>query len=186
VMPMDDSMISPKPALLLISGIPGTGKTYYGDKFASAFGFVHHDVEDPATAQRLSIDPAAFIEELTRLGRNTVVTWGFHPEDSLSVDIVRLFRNSGFKLIWFDGNRRAALSAFLKRGTVPEEAFVAQVQRIETTKIVEMLKPIIINPFNEAGQFKSAKQILEQVTKQLNCPKEKIADSYLPMNRRPN
>jgi hypothetical protein len=31
--------------LFLITGIPGTGKTRYGDKFATDFGFVHYDRE---------------------------------------------------------------------------------------------------------------------------------------------
>lgn len=158
-------MINPKPDLLLITGIPGTGKTCFGDKFASEFGFLYRNVEDSATAQHLSSDPEAFIEEITRLDRNVVVTWGFHPEDPVSLEIIRRLRNAGFKLIWFDGNRPAALRAFRKRGTVSEEAFVTQMQRIEKTKIVERLKPTIINPFDANSQFKSAKLILEEIRK---------------------
>jgi hypothetical protein len=163
------AMPNPKPDLLLITGIPGTGKTCYGDKFASELGFLHYDVEDSATAQRLMSDPGGFIEELTRPEQNVVVTWGFHPGDSGSLEILRRLRGAGFNLIWFDGNRPAALSAFRKRGTVAEEAFILQLQRIENTKIVERLKPTIINSFDENSQFKPAKQILQEIRMQLNA-----------------
>src|SRR5215472_19276406 len=32
--------------VLLITGIPGTGKTTYGNTFAKEFGFLHRDLED--------------------------------------------------------------------------------------------------------------------------------------------
>jgi hypothetical protein len=50
--------------LLLITGIPGTGKTTYGDKFAKEFGFLHRDLEDPQTTIHLLHGP------LRRLNRN--------------------------------------------------------------------------------------------------------------------
>jgi replicative DNA helicase len=40
--------------LLLITGIPGTGKTTYGDNFAKEFGFLHHDLEDNQTLNRFN------------------------------------------------------------------------------------------------------------------------------------
>jgi len=50
-----------------------------------------------------------------------VVTWGFNPEDGPSLALLGHLRNAGSKLIWFDGNRPAALRAFRKRSTVSEE-----------------------------------------------------------------
>jgi hypothetical protein len=60
----------------------------------------------------------------------------------------------GFKLLWFDGNRPAALREFLKRGDVPEICFYIQMCKIEHCRIVQQIKPSIVNPFDELGRFK--------------------------------
>ena len=67
--------------------------------------------------------------------------------------------------MWFDGNRPAALQAFRGRGTVSEEILGAQMQRIEKTRIVEQLKPTIINPFDIHGEFKPTAALLEEMRK---------------------
>jgi hypothetical protein len=113
----------------------------------------------PATA----VDPSGFIGAILRENKNTVVTWGFNPEHQPSVSAVGEFRKLGFKLIWFDGNRPAALREFIKRGTVPEVCFYLQMYRIETTKVVETMKPVIIDPFDAQGDFKSAGELLEEI-----------------------
>jgi hypothetical protein len=51
---------------------------------------------------------------------SNVVTWGFVPDHQTSESIVLQFRAAGFMLIWFDGNRPAALREFIKRGTALE------------------------------------------------------------------
>lgn len=154
--------VSSPRALLLITGIPGTGKTYYGEKFATEFGFAHFDLEDQETLSRFTTF-AHLISELLSLNKSVVVTWGFNPEDPLSIELIRQLRNAGFKLIWFDGNRPAALKAFRQRGSVSEQALAAQMQRIERAKVVERLKPTVIDPFDENGQFKPAAQLLQEI-----------------------
>jgi hypothetical protein len=57
--------------LLLITGIPGTGKTTYGDKFAQEFGFLHRDLEDPQTLNRFFTNPSQFIDELLNEKKKT-------------------------------------------------------------------------------------------------------------------
>ena len=155
-------MTTPKPDLFLITGIPGTGKTCYGDKFASQFGFVHYDLEDQQTLSRFTTF-AQLISEMLSLNKSVVVTWGFNPEDPPSIELLRQLRNAGFKWIWFDGNRPAAVEAFRKRGTVSEQALVAQMQRIEKSKIVERLKPTIINSFDDLGHFKPTAELLDEI-----------------------
>ena len=93
--------------LLLITGIPGAGKTCYGNKFEKQFGFAHYDIEDTAIGNRFSADPTTFIAGLVAQNKDIVVTWGFNPEDQFSVSAVGQFQASGFKLIWFDGDRPA-------------------------------------------------------------------------------
>jgi len=148
--------------LLLITGVPGTGKTWFGDKFAINFGFVHYDLEEQQTLNRLAANPAQFIAEIITRNENVVVTWGFLPDETQSA-IVPQFRNSGFKLIWLDGNRPAALREFQKRNTVPEELFYLQMYRIENSRIVAHLRPFIINPFDAQGQFKPPSELLNEI-----------------------
>ncbi len=151
--------------LLLITGIPGTGKTCYANKFAKELGFLHHDLEDQQmqTLSRFDANPAQFIGELLNEKKNVVVTWGFGPDCERSVSLVLQLRNAGFKWIWFDGNRPAALREFQKRATVQEVAFYLQMYRIEKSRIVERLKPTVINPFDDHGQFKPTKELLAEI-----------------------
>ena len=149
--------------LLLITGIPGTGKTQYGDKFAKEFGFLHYDLEDQPTCDEFVANPVKFIGELLNEEKNVVVTWGFGPDDEPSVSLVLQLRGAGLKWIWFDGNRPAALREFQKRATVQEIAFYAQMYRIEKSRIVERLKPAVVNSFDNGGQFKSTNELLAEI-----------------------
>jgi hypothetical protein len=147
--------------LLLISGISGTGKCY-ADKFAKEFGFVHHDLEDQQTQtlNRFNADPAQFIAELLNEKKSVVVTRGFGPDCERSVSPVLQLRSAGLK---FDGDRPAVLREFQKRATVQEIAFYVQVYRIEKPRIVERLKPTVINPFDDRGQFKPTRELLAEI-----------------------
>jgi hypothetical protein len=78
-------MTTPKPDLFLITGIPGTGKTYYGAKFATDFGLVHYDLEDQQTLSRFTTF-AQLISEMLSLNKSVIVTWGLNPEDPPSVE----------------------------------------------------------------------------------------------------
>lgn len=149
--------------LLLITGIPGTGKTTYGDKFATEFGFRHCDLEDQQTLNHFAGNPTQFIRELLTEDKNVVVTWGFGPDNEPSILLVEHLRSAGFELIWFDGDRPAALREFQKRATVPEIALYVQMYRIEKSRVVERLKPTIINSFDDRGQFKPTKELLAEI-----------------------
>jgi hypothetical protein len=57
-----------------------------------------------------------------------------------------------FTLVQFSGQ---VMRAFNKRGTVSEELFHAQVQRIENSKVIQTIEPFIINTFDENEEFKN-------------------------------
>jgi hypothetical protein len=114
----------------------------------------------------LAASPTQFIADTMAQNSDTVVTWGFNPEHQPSVSSVLQFRSAGFKLIWFDGNRPAALREFIKRGTVEEIFFYLQMYRIEASKIINTIKPIVIDPFDARGQFKSTALLLEEMRRQ--------------------
>jgi len=101
--------------LALISGIPGTGKTCFGDWLANQHGFVHIDLEASGLgADVWSMEPAVFIDR-ARAGRpDLVVTWGFRP---LPQDLARVrdLHAAGLTAWWFDGDRDAAFESFKDR-----------------------------------------------------------------------
>ena|SRR5437879_10396803 len=146
--------------LLLITGIPGTGKTTIGDHLRDAHGFKHFDIEYYLTnqmAERLCRE----LDAALRSGSDIVVTWGFLPVHD--VPNIESLRAAGFRLIWFDGNRAAALREFNRRGTVKEEMYHLQIRNIEEAGVVDKLKPALINPFDEEGEFKSKPEIAAEV-----------------------
>jgi hypothetical protein len=80
-------------------------------------------------------------------------------------------------LIWFDGNRPAALREFQKRAeraaaqgraTAQEIDFYRQMYRIENSRVVERLKPTVINSFDDTGQFKPTRELLEEIRASLS------------------
>ncbi len=151
-----------KRKLILITGIPGTGKTTYGSEFASQHGFVHYDLEVEETLNQLLSDPGRFIDGMLQGEKNVVATWGFLPNEQ-QVEAVRQFQAKGFELIWFDGNRRAALREFIRRGDVPETLFHIQMYRIEESKVIQHIAPMIIDPFDENEKLKDAAVILREI-----------------------
>jgi adenylate kinase family enzyme len=150
-----------KRRLILIAGIPGTGKTTLGE-FARHHGFVHLGLEDPCLFKHLLHDSSKFIDDM--LDKNVgdvVVTWGFVPSD-VGTGIVKEFIAKGFKLVWFDGNRDAAFRAYIDRATY---LFNLQVGRIGDSTFIDPLKPVRVNSFDENGKFKPPAVILEEIEK---------------------
>jgi len=156
-------MTRQKKELILITGIPGTGKTTYGELFANRFGFIHYDLENRETINGLCVDPSKYIDSILNEGGRIVATWGFLPQEQMG--IVKEFQAKGFTLVWFDGNRPAALRVFNRRGTVPEYLFHMQIGRIDNSRVVQDLKPLVIDPFDDNEEFKDATLILEEIRK---------------------
>jgi hypothetical protein len=145
---------------LLITGIPGTGKTTVGNILEKQHGFKHVDLEG-APIEELYQNPEMFIDNLWKLKQNIVLTWGFVPESQ--TEMVLMFKEKGFKLFWFDGDREAARKAFNKRGDVPEELLDLQLGRIDSFGVVNKIKPTIYNTFDHAGNFKDIKTVIKEI-----------------------
>ena len=155
---------------LLITGIPGTGKTQFGDYLAAAHDFVHRDLELSEELAKFVKDPAEYLAALCLASDRVVISWGFIPAPE-HIELVRSFRNYGFEIIWFDGDRPAALRQFCKRGTSPEEHFYLQMYRIENSKSREQVDPIVINNFDGRGEFKEPLGLYEEIKRALATQK---------------
>lgn len=154
--------------LLLLTGIPGTGKTEAGNTLSRLHGFVHLDAEAHAARGAGSLEAWVALwedflrkaRELVRAGRSVVITWGFMPGiDNITV---RALQGMGFRMVWFDGDRAAALREFLRRGTVGRDAWDAQMARIARLELAAFI-PAEFNPFDSSGAFLSREEIAERV-----------------------
>jgi hypothetical protein len=150
-------MESTKRIKLLITGIPGTGKTTFGNFLKDNFDFIHYDFEKILPFMKISqigLNP--------RRKNNLVITWGFVPIEDQIIAVEKI-RSDGFQLVWFDGDRVSALKAFADRNTVSREAFDRQIVLIEESKVIQRIKPIVINTFDEAGAFKNLNSIYQEI-----------------------
>lgn len=147
---------------LLITGIPGTGKTTFSNYLQSKYGYRHIDLESEILLRVLFTSPKAYIKELKKQSSKVVCSWGFIPEND-QINIVLLFKGLGFRLLWFDGDRIAARNAFVGRGTVPVDLLDLQMKRINNSNVIEKIKPDIINPFSKDKKFKTLKVIAKEI-----------------------
>lgn len=151
-------------ARILISGVPGTGKTTVAEHLAKNFGYTHIDMEaDSFRARReLEQNAQAFLGRLASLP-NVVLSWGFSPYmDRPKVEGVIA---AGYKFVWLDGNHVVTLRNFLERehnDPHQEANYYGQMQMILATEITERLHPIQVDPFS-GDQFRSVKDIATEI-----------------------
>jgi hypothetical protein len=148
-----------RPALLLIWGISGAGKSHYCEWLARrGYTYLDNDTiaqkmaEGTADArERLwmsthvgQTSPQHFLRSLD--GEQVVVEFGARPDDR-SLDLLRQLMELGASAWWFDGDRAAALESWRDRDVpVPDEYWHIQTRAVEAawTKIAEIFRARIV------------------------------------------
>ncbi len=160
------------PGTILLSGIPATGKSTFGNWLSERHGFLHTDVEHgglrPLGVQETwetalsTRDPGPFVAALAILGRPVVIDWGYLPG---FLPFVRSLHDVGLTAWWFDGDVAAARSRFVARGTGDVLAFDQQMARIEAARplITEFYADRIVRTLDAAGQFESWEVVRDRV-----------------------
>jgi hypothetical protein len=112
-------------ALLLISGLPGAGKSCYCRWLAEEHNYVHWgtDAKWDEWRQLISVRPnlasaTAICNAVRRLGTNVAVEWGYSPGN---LPLVKLLGQTGFELWWFAGDEEAARQSWLLRPVVLDQ-----------------------------------------------------------------
>lgn len=169
----DHNTTRPRP-LLLLSGIPATGKSSFGRWLEQEQGFVHLDYENggldrfgltPAWRAICQIPPpdvTAFVSALTALQRPVAFDWGF-PLPFLP--LVEALHNAGIIAWWFDGDRAAARAAFVRRATVPVAALDIQMSAIGASQplLADFYGSRVIQAISADGTFRKPQEILGEL-----------------------
>lgn len=148
--------------LILLTGIPATGKTTLGNYLKNNHGFKHIDFEDAISLNQFAKDPDTFLESLAKEDK-VVISWGFCP-DEIQTPMVIYLKTKEFNLFWLDGDHVSALREYIRRNTGAKSAFYYQMFRIESFEVVSKITPTVINTFNPKGEFKE----LAEITKELD------------------
>ncbi|HUC87560.1 MAG TPA: hypothetical protein VMR95_00220 [Candidatus Binatia bacterium] len=150
---------------ILLSGVPGTGKSAIAKHIESNYDYFHVDMEQEnyEPIYQLEKDQKGFLGKLA-VHDNVLISWGFRP--FIDTEAVNYMREQGYSVIWLDGNRIASFREFMKReGNDPimEAKYYDQMRMVVVTGIVESLHPRIVNPFTDAGEFRPMDDIAKEI-----------------------
>jgi hypothetical protein len=149
--------------IVLLAGIPATGKSFFGHWLAENRHFVHLDIENSDRLQELSTavrqnGVATFVDKLGQLGQRVVLDWGFPPR---LLYFVKEMKECGVRLWWFDGDHDRAREEFIKRGTVLLPNFERQMHQIglHWNEIREVFQPNILQVLDSEGHRMTPEEI---------------------------
>ncbi len=154
---------------LLISGIPASGKSFFGHWLESKHSYVHVDIEQISCRQRLGLEQVwcglsspngagSLVKALKALGSRVVLNWGFPPD---CLPIIERIKLSSFSAWWFDADCDQARRIFEQRDTVPLDRFCDQMDRIwcNRERIEAVFAPNIITTLDATGAQLSPEDI---------------------------
>jgi hypothetical protein len=150
---------------ILLSGLPGGGKTRLGDTLAADHGFVHADMEAShwALTKEIHRAPDVFLRAFPD-DQDVVVTWGFQP--LVSLGMVQLLIREGFTPVWLDGYRAHFLTSFMRReqgNPIMAACYHQQLARIAQARVLEAIDWHIIDPFRPDGTFRPLNELAAEI-----------------------
>jgi hypothetical protein len=147
----------PNQIIIMLSGIPATGKSAFGRYLARDHGFAHYDLEfyprgwpHPELKQAWDADRQTFVAQLRQRHDRVALDWGF-PVSCLSW--IRELQYCSVQLIWFDGDSARAREAFLQRGGIDVANFDRQVAEIQRAGFPASLKCVVVPALSASGVF---------------------------------
>ena len=159
--------------ILLLSGIPGSGKSSFARWLAKNKDYLHLDFDRGDLEKHglhgpfdkfASSGSDQFIVELLKAHPPVCLDWGFPPR---CLWIVRRLADAGVNVWWFDAEPEVAKKHFLSRGDVHETAFDEQIANIKASRgaIMELFGDRVISALNADGTHVSCEQIYAQIFK---------------------
>jgi hypothetical protein len=161
-----------KKVQLLISGIPGSGKSSFSRWLHKSKGFTHVDMENDGLdkhsfrnsweAYRKNSDDYSFVTAIRSHPNSVVLDWGFPPS---CWPLVLRLKESRIPVWWFDGDRLTARSHFIRRRTVPVSEFDCQFAQISLAwpQLELIIGSNIVKVIHTDGTFSSCETIYERI-----------------------
>ncbi len=154
--------------IVLLSGIPASGKSTHGKWLETEMGCVywdleHETLEEAGTRAGLYLgtnaDLGSLLAVAKRISKTIVIDWGFPPDVCLNT--VRWLSENGVEIWWFDGDREAARISFLRRSPELEQALDIQMEKIVRfdTEIKDLFEDHQINSVTLGPKYLSHKKI---------------------------
>jgi shikimate kinase len=159
--------------ILLLSGIPGSGKSSYGRWLAAKKQFLHLDLEEGDLKKfRLeelwnafwSAGRDGFVEALLDHAAPICLDWGFPPN---CLPIVQRLIDAGVEGWWFEAKPQPAKKHFLRKRPLAEADFNKQVKNIEASRpeIMTLFQQHIIQALQADGTHVPCEEIYAQMFK---------------------
>jgi hypothetical protein len=156
-------MSSVKP-YLLVSGLPGAGKTKFSTWLAKEHGYVQFE-----TDANPGVGPDQIVEMKSQHER-LVVDWPYPPEPNLERFVKGLLIPAGFDHWWFDGSLSGTFEAYRRRYPDDEwpdakSRWLTQTARISASwdRIAEVYEGKIIVTVSESMEFLRPAEIYEKM-----------------------
>jgi hypothetical protein len=159
--------------IVLLTGIPASGKSTYGRWLESTKGFLYVDIEngglEPAGLSshwKAMFGPngstSSFVAALNQMGRPIILDWGFPPH---CLPIVESLKYAGVEVWWFDGERNAARNSFVQRGTVSVQCLDVQMGGIERdwSAIMRVVGDRVIDTVKSGPQYQNPEIIFTRM-----------------------
>jgi hypothetical protein len=156
-------MAVPNQVIILLSGIPATGKSDFARHLARDHGFAHYDMESyprgwphPELKGKWDSDRPTFVAQVRLHHDRITLDWGF-PISCLSR--VKELQAQGVQLIWFAGDVARAREAYVLRGGIAVTDFDRQIEAIQRARYPASLDCVVVPALSAAGDFLDQRQI---------------------------
>ncbi len=153
----------PEQTVILLSGIPATGKSEYARYLAREHQFAHYDLENyprgwpnPELKQTWDRDRRAFVSHLREHHGRIALDWGFPAR---CLPLVAELQESRVKLVWFDGDIKRAKENFVQRGGIAVERFDDQAADIRAANFPASLNCVVVTRLSSTGAFLDDRQV---------------------------
>lgn len=136
------------PRALLLFGVPSSGKTTFGEKFAKKFNLAFYDLDELKNTNNLS-DEIIFLilEQILKTGK-TVIFEGCLDTEKDRIEVRNLTRRYGYEptLIWFQtdvATVKQRLRSRLKNNTKAKSLYDEAIAKLEAPN--ENENPIVLS-----------------------------------------
>jgi hypothetical protein len=159
--------------MMLLAGVPATGKSYFGEWLEGEHGVLHLDIERPGVLQKAGLaqplerlvnrlDAGPFIARLSELGGHVLVNWGYPADGG---EWIEALLARGVEPWWFDAEPRVAQEAFARRGTGDLANFDSQMAAILRNRdsVERLFGSHRIKTLRDDGSRMSPEEILERM-----------------------